>query len=58
MKQFNEGERHELDRMPFDRMFSTSHGDELCHATGWEVFHNGEWWDEFIDFDGEIHLGR
>lgn len=52
------GTRKALYDMPFDKAFNTSRGRELCHATGYEVLFNGEWWNEYEDRDGETHLGR
>jgi hypothetical protein len=46
--------RRELDEMPFDKDF----GYGLIHATGFEVFRNGEWWNEYQDADGELFYGR
>lgn len=43
-----------LDAMPLDKRF----GNELCHATGYEVLINGEWWNEYEDSDGNPHYGR
>jgi len=40
--------------MPFDKRFD----NELCHATGYEVLIDGEWWDEYVDGEGEYHYGR
>lgn len=52
-------EREELEVMPFDKAFEIEEGvEELCHATGYEVFINGEWWNEYIDRDGYYHYGR
>ena len=50
--------RVELDYMPFDKRFETADGSELCHATGYEVFVDGEWWVEYIDSNGDLHYGR
>ena len=58
--------RRELDYMPFDKRFETGNGNtELCHATGYEVCFEGHdsndssnWWNEFIDNDGNLHYGR
>ena len=50
--------RRELDYMPFDKLFPTDNGTELCHATGFEVIIDGEWWNEYEDSDGELHYGR
>jgi hypothetical protein len=52
--------RRELDTMPFDQAFWTDEvHEEPCHATGFEVFDEAtnRWWNEFVDSDGEIHLG-
>ena len=51
--------RRELAEMPCDKRF----GNELCHATGYEVCHGNpqnlaDWWNEFEDSDGNIHYGR
>ena len=53
----------ELETMPFDKRFSTNNGEELCHATGREVCFGdpsvlADWWEEYIDSDGELHYGR
>lgn len=54
-----ENTREELDYMPFDKVFEIEEGvEELCHATGYEVFIDGEWWNEYIDRDGYYHYGR
>ena len=50
--------REELNVMPFDKRFDVDGSDELCHATGYEVFYLGEWWNEYVDSNGDIHLGR
>ena len=48
-----------LDTMPFDRVFETESGnEELCHATGYEVCIDGEWYNEYVDCDGNYHYGR
>jgi len=51
--------RRELVEMPFDMDF----GGELCHATGDEVClgdpsNPADWWNEYIDQDGNLHYGR
>ena len=52
-------EREELGYMPFDKVFVTENGnEESCHATGYEVFIDGEWWNEYVDRDGNYHYGR
>ena len=54
-----DGTRRELDRMPCDKGFWTSEDTfEVCHATGDEVIWGGEWWNEYVDRDGEFHYGR
>lgn len=55
--------RWELDEMPFDKVFHTENGRELCHATGYEVtieYDGGtiDWWYEYEDSNGELHYGR
>ena len=50
--------RRELEVMPYDKTFQTDNGEELCHATGYEVLRNGEWWYEYIDSNNERHYGR
>ena len=49
----------QLDYMPFDMSFVMPDGnEELCHATGTEVLIDGEWWNEYVDQDGNLHYGR
>ncbi len=43
-----------LAEMPFDHEFN----NELCHATGYEVLLDGEWWNEYEDSEGKLHYGR
>lgn len=43
-----------LENMPMDKEF----GGELCHATGYEYYDGKEWWNEYIDADGNLHYGR
>lgn len=55
--------RRELDFTPFDKSFTVNGNEELCHATGYEVCtgdpgNPADWWNEYVDSDGEIHLGR
>lgn len=50
-------ERRELDEIPFDKRFD----NELCHATGYEVrlaWDTDNWWNEYVDRDGNLHYGR
>ncbi|MGI6117853.1 MAG: hypothetical protein ACOYBC_05630 [Bilifractor sp.] len=55
-----------LENMPFDKMFVLDSGnEELCHSTGFEVCfsdHNPDlpenWWNEYIDRNGDYHYGR
>lgn len=51
-------ERRELEEMPFDKRFDVDGNSELCHATGYEVFDGEEWWDEFVDSNGDFQYGR
>lgn len=54
-----DGTRRELDTMPCDHGFWVGEDDyELCHATGYEESHGGEWWSEYVDSDGDFHYGR
>lgn len=54
-----DGTRRELDRMPCDHGFWVSEDDyEMCHATGDEVVWDGEWWNEYVDSNGDFHYGR
>ena len=55
--------RRKLEEMPFDKRFEVEMTGELCHATGYEVCvgdpeNPADWWNEYIDSDGGIHLGR
>lgn len=59
-----------LKNMPFDMMFEIDRvgRQELCHATGFEVYlgngdpddpeESGNWWNEYVDSNGEFHYGR
>ena len=47
-------ERRELDRPAMDMRFD----EELCHSTGYEIKEDGEWWNEFVDSEGNLHYGR
>ena len=55
--------RKKLNIIPFDKNFEVNGNEELCHATGFEVcFEDGEdpadWWNEYIDSNGDFHYGR
>lgn len=55
--------RRELDSMPFDKVFTVDGNEQFCHATGYEVCEGNpddpaDWWNEYIDSEGGIHLGR
>ena len=54
----NNGIRERLDTMPYDKVFFVDGSEESCHATGYEVFVDGEWWNEYIDSTGYCHYGR
>ena len=47
-----------FEEMPFDKRFDVDGKSELCHATGYEVFDGEDWWDEFIDSNGDFQYGR
>ena len=51
--------RKKLNKMPFDMRF----GNELCHATGYEVClgdanNPADWWYEYERADGTLEYGR
>ena len=55
--------RRELERMPFDKMFTFERNETLCHATGYEVClgdpdNAWDWWNEYVLPDGTIEYGR
>lgn len=50
--------RRELETMPFDHVFQVNGNEELCHATGYEVFLHGQWWNEYEDSNWDLHYGR
>lgn len=55
--------RRELDYIPYDHVFMVNGNEELCHATGYEVCEgnpedSSDWWNEYIDSNGDIQLGR
>ena len=55
--------RRELENMPFDKSFTVDGNEQLCHATGFEVCWDNpdnpaDWWEEFVDYNGEFHYGR
>lgn len=56
--------RRQLESMPFDKRFDLVDGGEgLCHATGYEVNWSNpedftEWWNEYIDSEGNLYYGR
>ncbi len=51
--------RIELNTIPYDQGFETRNGWEICVATGYAVYDEAtnRWWNEYVDSDGEIHLG-
>lgn len=51
-------EHRHLEEMPFDKRFDVNGNSELCHATGYEVFDGEDWWDEFVDSNGDFQYGR
>lgn len=55
--------RRELEVMPFDKVFFTDNGEEMCHATGFEVCLGdpedpGDWWNEYVSINGDLLYGR
>lgn len=55
--------RRQLGEMPFDKVFFTEKGEELCRATGYEICDGdpenlADWWNEYQDADGNYHYGR
>ena len=50
--------RRALEYMPFDKTFYVDGQPQLCHASGDEVFLDGEWWTVYLDDEGEEHYGR
>ena len=55
--------RATLSSMPYDKMFLTANGNELCHATGDEVCFGdpadgANWWNEYEDSEGNLYYGR
>lgn len=53
----------ELQETPYDKVFDVDGSEELCHATGLEINFSDpedstEWWNEYIDRNGEFHYGR
>lgn len=53
-----EKSRRCLEKMPFDKRFDVDGNSELCHATGYEVFDGEDWWDEFVDSNGDFQYER
>ena len=61
-------QRRELETMPFAKVFETENGnEELCNATGYKVnfeetdydeHGSSNWWNEYVDNDGNLHYGR
>ena len=50
--------QRELEKMPYDKVFYVDGQQVLCHATGYEVLIDGEWWNEYVDPDDQLHYGR
>jgi len=59
--------KRKLNAMPFDKRFEIDGNEELCHATGFEVCFGdvlgdvedpADWWNEYIDSNGDFHYGR
>lgn len=47
-----------LPMMPYDKAFDVDGREELCHATGYEMFDGDVWWNEYIDSEGNYHYGN
>ena len=52
-----------LEIIPYDKVFFTDKGEELCHATGIEICTGNpdapeDWRNEYIDSSGDYHYGR
>ena len=48
-----------VEEMPCDHVFYTENGQELCHATGYEVLmDDGIWWNEYEDSEGNLYYGN
>lgn len=58
MEETREFEARVLETMPFDHTFEVNGSEELCHATGREMFLSGVWWNEYIDSNGDLHYGN
>ena len=57
--------RRKLKEMPFDKVFEVDGNRENCHCTGFEVCLSGDdpkdqanWWNEYVDHNGDFHYGR
>ena len=57
-KEFDVRETMESETMPFDHAFEVNGNEELCHATGREMFISGIWWNEYVDSNGNLHYGN
>lgn len=52
----SEKRRRKLKEVPQDRIFNTEGGGrERCHATGYEMFFSGHWWQEYEGSKGDLH---
>ena len=58
-------EKIQLNEMPFDKVFLVDGNEEFCHATGYYVYlgeegtnNPGDWWNEYIDSNGDYQYGR
>ena len=58
MEKIKEGTYRKLADMPYDTGINTEYGFALCHAIGYEVYLDGEWWNEYQSPDGEYHYRR
>lgn len=53
-----EEKRYELETMPFDKVFETGNGTEMCHATGYAIYDGSAYWNEYEDSEGNLYYGR
>ena len=47
--------RIRADKSPYPMVFIVNGYHENCPPTGFKVFLDGLWWDEFIDHNSEYH---
>ena len=50
--------KYVLKEVPFAQTFYVNGNRESCEPTGFEVFIEGSWWNEYEDHLGGLHYGR